>query len=262
MLFSVNYHSKHKQEADEIKCPYNQFGQIRSFLSNNPNKRYVIADASLEVLDTVMEQVDIIRSKVNDYTIECNQIAAARKLIAEGYKAYLKYPIMDWEGLSALVELGVSDIYIDGPLGFQVSRLLKVIANSDIKLRVSPTTSPNSSITGISPNSFYIRPEDLHLYDKVIGVIDFQADSIDREDALFSIYKRGTFLYNLKDLLYNCRFSVPNLYLKPEFGQARLNCEQKCKIPGRTCHLCDTQVSLTNIVYKYFKEKDAKNRNI
>ena len=23
MLFSVNYHSKHKQEADEIKCPYN-----------------------------------------------------------------------------------------------------------------------------------------------------------------------------------------------------------------------------------------------
>lgn len=261
MLFSVNYHSKYKQQADEIKCPYNQFGQIYKFLKDNRNKRYVIADASLDALEDVISQADIIKDEVRDYTIECSQIAAARNLIAEGYKAYLKHPVADWDSFAALVKLGVSDVYIDGPLGFQAQELRRAIENSKVSIRVSPTVSPNSSIVGASPESFYIRPEDLHLYEKSISVIDFKVTSQDKEDALFAIYKRGTFSYNIKDLIENCQFSVPNLFLKPEFGQARVNCGQRCKIPGHSCHLCDTQVFLTNMVYKYFDKKDEEKKD-
>ena len=261
MLFSVSHHSKHKQEADEIKCPYNQFGQIYKFLKDNRDKRYVIADASLDALDNVLDQVDIIRGEVRDYTIECSQVAAARKLIKEGYKAFLKHPITDWDSFFALVELGVSDIYIDGPLGFQMRELHRAVKDTGVMIRVSPTVSPNCSIVGAKPESFYIRPEDLHLYEKTIGVIDFKAQNQDKEDTLFTIYKRGTFNFNVKDLIENCQFSVPNLFLKPEFGQSRVNCGQKCKTPGRACHLCNTQVSLTNMVYRYFSEKDKEKKD-
>ena len=42
MIFSVNYHSQYKQEAQEIRCPINQLGTIFTFIKDNPNKRYNI----------------------------------------------------------------------------------------------------------------------------------------------------------------------------------------------------------------------------
>ena len=83
---------------------------------------------------------------------------------------------------------------------------------------MSPTISPTAAIIGIRPNSFFIRPEDLSLYNKYIGVIDFKEPNQEKEDTLFSIYKRGSFLYDLKDLLDDCTFSVQNPFIKPEFG--------------------------------------------
>ena len=82
----------------------------------------------------------------------------------------------------------------------------------------------------------------------------------DKEDTLFNIYKRGTFYYNLNDLLEGCKFSVLNPFIKPEFGQSRLNCGQRCLIPGHSCHLCATQIELTNLVYNYFKQKEEESQ--
>lgn len=149
--------------------------------------------------------------------------------------------------------MDVSDIYIDGALGFQSRELLR--GKGAIQLRVSPQVSPNAALTGMQPNSFFIRPEDLKRYEKTIDIIDFREQDPDREDALFDIYKRGSFFYNLNELLADARFSVPNPFLKPEFGEARVNCGQRCMVPTRPCHLCQTQVLTTNTVYKYFTER-------
>lgn len=40
MLFSVSYKSAHKQEADEIWCPWNQLGLLWEFIKDNKEKRY------------------------------------------------------------------------------------------------------------------------------------------------------------------------------------------------------------------------------
>lgn len=57
MKFSLNYRSKHKQEADEIRCPINQLGTIFPFIKDNPNKRYniIIADDSSIEHDRMIE---------------------------------------------------------------------------------------------------------------------------------------------------------------------------------------------------------------
>ena len=261
MLFSVNYQSKNKEKADEIRCPYNQLGLLYEFLKEHKDKRYLIAGDASEDPKRLFEQIEIVSNAVQDYTIECTSILFTKRLIKDGYKAYVKFPVSDWETIHSFIEIGVSDIYVDSSLGFQLGKVYQLCQNKGIKIRVSPSLSPTAAITGLKSNSFFIRPEDLNLYSKYIGVIDFRVTNQEKEDALFSIYKRGSFIYNLKDLLEDCTFSVPNPYIKPEFGQARVTCGQRCLIPGHSCHLCETQIQLTNLVYDYFKgeERDKKN---
>ena len=258
MLFSVNYHSKFLEKADEIKCPFNQLGQIYNFIKEHPEKRYVIADASSQEHNRMLEQIDTVRSIVRDYTIECGSMTSLKSLIKQGYKAYLRFPVSDWEMFYDFLDLGISDIYIDGALGFQIKQVAQICKEHKVLVRVSPTVSPAAAIKGLKPYSFFIRPEDLKLYEKYIDIIDFKITQQEKEDATFSIYKRGNFIYNLQDLLDQTTFSVPNPYIKPEFGQARLNCGQHCLLPGRSCHLCETQISLTNLVHTYFSQVEKE----
>jgi len=160
-----------------------------------------------------------------------------------GYNRYLRFPVTDWETFQELREAEVSDIYIDGPLGFQMDLLEKY--KGDIKIRVSPTISPNASLSAErKPTSFFIRPEDLNLY-SAIDVIDFSQPSKDKEDTLFNIYTRGSFSYDI-NLLIDGLPSRNNLLFKEEFGKTRLNCKQKCNIPSHHCHYCDTYFSVTS----------------
>lgn len=230
-------------------------------MRENPNKRYVVADASSEDLETVIQQANILKDIVKHYTIECQSITQMRALLHSEYPAFLKYPISDWETLNNLMEIGVSDVYVDGPLGFSLKGVHDRCKEKGIKVRIAPTVSPNTAMVGLKPNSFFIRPEDLGIYEKYIDVLDFRVPKKEKEDTLFTIYKRGTFYYNLKDLLEECTFSVPNPFIKPEFGPSRLNCGQRCLVPGHSCHLCETQIQLTNLVYDYFSKKDQEQQD-
>lgn len=257
MLFSLNYKSPHKQEADEIRCPINQLGTVLNFIKANPNKRYNIAINKdyPDRIEKAIGQINIIKSIVEDYTIRCEYIPHFKELINKGYNAYLRFPVADWESFNNLDQNGATDIYIDGPLGFQYD-VLKSQKNNR-KIRVSPTISPNAALsTSSNINSFFIRPEDLHLYNKVIDVIDFNEPNQEKEDTLFSIYKRGTFNFDLKELIPALNASVPNLFIGDTFGQNRLNCGQRCKIPGCSCHICETQQKITNKIISYLNKSN------
>lgn len=175
-----------------------------------------------------------------------------RALLDTGYNAYSKFPVADWETFSYLKNLGVSDIYIDGPLGFQCDLLKRV---KDVKIRVSPTVSANAAINLTrNAKSFFIRPEDLSLYEDAIDIIDFQVtNDQEKEKALFNIYKRGTFNYDLNDLIENLHIKVNNIFINPDFGKERVNCQQRCMRPDSRCNLCETQLVLTNTLIDYLK---------
>lgn len=120
-----------------------------------------------------------------------------RTLITEGYNAYITFPATEWETFINLKDNGVSDIYIDGPLGFQTDLLQKKKVSTLI--RVSPSRSLNAELSkSNNATSFFIRPEDLNLYESTIDIIDFNEPNQEKEDTLFKIYKRGTFDFDLK----------------------------------------------------------------
>lgn len=138
-------------------------------------------------------------------------------------------------------------------LGFSVPSLEKL---ENVNIRVSPTVSPNAALGSSDVTSFFIRPEDLSLYENAINIIDFKVTDQDKEDTLFKIYKRGSFLFDLSQLIENLNQKTPNKFIPQGFGKYRLDCGQRCKIPGRSCHLCQTELSYTNTMMKYFEQEN------
>lgn len=252
MIFSVNHHSFRKQQANEIRCPCNQLGTIFDFIKENPNKRYNILNLKEQDYNKAIEQINYVREVASDYTVECEDIHSLLLLLEGNINAYLRYPITDWEMFTDLAKNGSSDILIDGPLCFQMDKIKRIKEDYPVKIRVSPVLSPNSSVGGRTPQSFFIRPEDLHLYENAVDIIDFLVRDQDKEDALFDIYKRGTFNYSLSDLLME-KFDpdINNILLDgSNFAQYRLTCAQRCKIPGRICRYCENAIKVMNNAIK------------
>lgn len=241
MIFSLNHHSDYKNNAGEIKCPFNQLGTIINFIKQNSNKRYniILPDNITKVeLEKAVGQIDLLKTIAKDYTIQCGSLINLQYLLSCGYNAYLRFPVTDWETFCELRDLEVSDIYIDGPLAFQCKLIRD--GKKNVKIRMSPNISSNGSIlVDKKPSSFFVRPEDLSLYESFIDIIDFKVDNKEKEDTLYKIYHRGTFNFSISDLIDGLP-QISNLMFKEEFGKRRLNCGQKCKIPGYSCHFCET----------------------
>ena len=254
MKFSILYQSSLKQEADEIRCPYNQLGVISKFIKDHPDKRYIIQISGAldsDQLKNSLRQVELMRGITPNYTVETNDILTFHQFKEVGYNTFLSFPVVDWETFTELKSLGASDIVIDGPLGFQMSLLKE--GKDTINLRATPNISPNRLIgASTSANFFFIRPEDLHLYDDSLDTIFFRSSNIDQEEALFKTYKRGTFLFNLEKLIPQLNTKVSNPYISSSFGKHRVNCKQKCKLPNGRCTLCDSEIRATNAMVSYF----------
>lgn len=140
-------------------------------------------------------------------------------------------------------DASVTDIYIDGPLGFQCKKI--AAAKKNVKIRMSPTVSPNSVLAQTTRvNSLYVRPEDISLYSEAVDVIDFELDNQEQEDALFSIYSRGNFYFSIDNLIKGLNCNIYNVLFNEEFGKTRANCGQRCKEPGHFCHYCDNYFTL------------------
>lgn len=128
------------------------------------------------------------------------------------------------------------------------------LSQTAVKKRISPIISPNASLAAGKPNNFFVRPEDLRFYSPIVDIIDFKEPNQDKEDALFTIYKRGTFNYSLKDLIPNFPYDINNIYFTDEFVSHRLNCGQRCKEPKSTCHLCGNYFNVIQNSLKLIKK--------
>lgn len=250
------------KDADEIRCAFNRLGDIYSFMKNNPDKRYVIEMGNFDVMDEttfekLREQVKYMDAiPVSDYTIQCKTFEGLRKLINNGFKAYFKYAATDWETLNNLLILGVSDIVIDGALGFQVDGLKKV-RKCDVYIRATPNESTNVLYNNPdlnNANTFFIRPEDTGHYEGAIDIFEFNATPT-TEETLFDIYKRKSYNYNLRLLIKQLNIDVENPIIREDFVKRRINCEQKCKNfqKGSRCTYCETMLTLSYNLLNAFK---------
>lgn len=257
MKYSISYNTdiKLRKQADEVRVPLNKLGYLYDFIKENPDKRYVIILNTSYSFDNLNKQLNYIKAVVGDnYTIECDQIYELHQLNEHGYNCYFKFAVADWESFDNLLANNVTDIYIDGPIGFDMDTLKKVKEKYNINIRVRPNSSANAFFAmsinnAVRANSFFIRPEDMYLYEEYIDIIAFdKEDSTLKEEVLFKVYKQKQYTSNISELVHWITPDIKNPSIHPEFGENRINCKQKCKSGGR-CRFCLSSFDLAKNLY-------------
>lgn len=140
--------------------------------------------------------------------------------------------------LATMYKLGASEAYIAEDLCFELHRI-QHFRTKGMKYRVWPDIAQTSAGTHgvLSQNTeFFIRPEDIELYEKFVDTMELMR-SDNRENIIYEIYKQEQWLGNLNDIIIDFEGDVDNTTIAPFFGQQRLMCRRRCLVSR--CDICD-----------------------
>lgn len=251
MIYSA---SNYTLAPDELRAASNQLGRVIEYLRQNPNTRVCIQYNPKDSIDVVENELSKLSIVTTNYTISTKAISQLKEFLNRGIPAYFDFPVTDWEIFSYLSALDVTDILIDGPLGFQMEQLNKRKGN--VKIRVRPHASVSASFSvDDNVNSFFIRPEDIPSYEPFVDILEITGGNKEQEETIFNIYKRKSFAGDLSVLVKQLHTNIPNPYVLPDFAQQRLNCGQRCMRNPSRCAICKNLIEATKLVVNEFKNE-------
>ena len=165
----------------------------------------------------------------------------------------------DWDVFNGLMDLGVSDVYIVEELGFSLGKLGPIAHAKNISIRCLANVAQSKWIKERSIKSFFIRPEDVFLYNGYVDVIEFFGENQVQYETLYKIYALNKKWFGpLYELIIGLESTVDSRSIVPiYFAKYRLNCGKRCN-KGGTCSICDRFVDVAEhlledkgIIFKY-----------
>ena len=177
---------------------------------------------------------------------------------------YFNTPIDSWDVLQGHIALGVSDVLIVNELGFALDKV-RAIVGKDVKIRCYPNVAQSRWDDTPGIKCFWIRPEDMMMYDPYIDVLEFFQTpgntAISDINVLYNIYfLRGKWAGDLNELILYYEGSLDSNYVVPQFPLRRAICGKKCYMGGN-CRICDEveklSLTLSDKRLTPFQEKDS-----
>lgn len=164
------------------------------------------------------------------------------------------YNLIDnWDELTGYCSIGVSDIFVTGELGFDLERAAAATHKNNVRIRCYVNMCQSrwlKDTTGLK--TFFIRPEDLQIYNDYIDVIQFSLrdEDLQQQDILYQIYfKDNKWDGDLKEIIQGLKVSLNSYYLLGnEFGKRRLNCQKRCLKGNSRCNFCETIKNLADTI--------------
>lgn len=156
-----------------------------------------------------------------------------------------------WDLLNECISYGVSDVYIIDELGFDIENVSYLCKKNNVNVRVYPNIAQTSArlLTLGDYTDFYIRPEDIRVYEPFVDVFEFFG-SLNKEWVLYQIYSGEEWngplellILNLSKVKQTRNDLIPNI-----FGHCRLSCKKKCSYDD--CNMCNRCISSTNELAK------------
>lgn len=246
-------------KCQEITIKYIEDKGLVDFLEKYSSKRVNLLVTPMYFQEIEVRKIVAIRKTYPQYNfavaMSTYDPVLGESLAKADIPFYEAAPCLDWERLNYLLDEGVSDINLSGPLAFafgKVKRLLHFLGRN-VQIRVTP-----NKVTTLHPETnpligFYIRPEDIETYEDCIDVLDFEG--LELQDVFYSIYaEHKSFIGNLNQCIYDFKSSVDNKGLVTLFGERRKNCEQEC-LKGRLCHRCYDLADLSKPMGERAREK-------
>lgn len=220
---------------------------------------------SVELIDFVQkwtpEQRIVLDIKENEDILQSRAIIAAAKekhnqiallmnknqLTEEVKQMNLDYffseGVKTYDELHGQKAAGVSDIYIEGELGFNLPKIYDYCQNNGLRVRVFPNVAQVSTDLPVDPmKSFFIRPEAVKVYEDYVDVFEFYAP-LDKQPVLYDIYRDERWLGELQEVIYGLDVEVKNTTLFPHFDLSRAKCNKRCNM-GK-CDICNVAVDVS-----------------
>jgi hypothetical protein len=166
--------------------------------------------------------------------------------LSENIPFFVAKPCSNWEEFHYLLRQRVSDIDISGPLAFEMSKVKQVLDSLDRKVIIRATPNRVEKIMAQTNSliGFFIRPEDVEVYEGFIDVLEFEG--LEHQDTFFSIYaEQKTFIGNLNQCIYGFDEKVDNKGLVSLFGERRRDCGRQC-LNGGHCRRCFTMANISH----------------
>ena len=256
MKYSVCYRKdfKYHNEIDEYYIFYKpNFEALERFvLGMKEEGKTVVIKMNKERMDSFIENKEILElSEITpNFKIELDWIneEVMKQLKKMNIPYFLSIPAYDRDSLISMMNMGVSEIIICGTLGFDFKRVSEYTKEKGIKLRAIPDICQASWYVNDdfpSYQLFFIRPEDVPVYEEYIDTLSFSHDT--QEELYYKIYaKDKKWFGDLSEIITGLPEDVyKNQSIIPIFGEKRANCNKKCQY-GEGCHICSSITNLAN----------------
>ena len=248
MKYAINFYTTCRvlPVADEIIIKYGEeSGQedLPRFASEIPEEQRLVVNICM--LTAEDRDFEIFKAAAAAHKNIAFMIAYDQNIHQDLYEMNLDYffidPISSLDDFMGVINLGVTDIYVANELGFYLEKISPICKEKNIAIRVYPNVAQsNNKFNTPGIKKFFIRPEDVELYEQYVDVFEFWGP-IDKQPVLYDIYYSGRWQGNLQDLILGLDEEVDNMKIMPVFGESRTCCRKKCAY--NQCHICDNILS-------------------
>lgn len=190
------------------------------------------------------------------YDANLAEVCKTRKL-----KFFFDVVVRDWETFHSFISVGVSDIYLVEQMMFEIKDAAKAAHSAGVQIRTFPNIAQKRYEETGNLKSFFIRPEDINLYEGLVDIMELYTIDEINQDVVLEIYQKDKQWWGpLRELIIGLDSDLDGKYIIPRFGDRRLNCGRKC-FKGMRCDVCEVVDNLgrnlqkAGIIIKYNKEE-------
>lgn len=263
MRYCVPYYKtfKYMDEVDEIIVPFVK-EDINFIKSLTSKEKLINGTVIIEVQDKYdfydNQCIGIFKALKENYPevkfkLMFDKYADSLKSLYKGMKDheipfFFSTYVRDWDTLNGLISIGVSDVYVVEEMGFSLNKIGPVAHAAKVSIRVFANIAQSSWSGERSIKSFFIRPEDIAIYESVVDVIEFFGDDLTIQEVMYKVYAIDKKWFGpLKEIILGLESDVDSRSIPPAmFARYRIACEKKCAKGGRGCSICERFVDVAN----------------
>lgn len=247
MKICLNARVKHEylKKADQILFEWRDREAITDFVDRYPDKDIVLTNNNNEDIDWAEIKTIYYLTKGKFY-FGFNRIALAKDARDYQINFFFTYPIVSYDELCTVKDLGVCQVRLGAPLFFDLDQVKQRFPDLNI------FAVPNIAYDDVYPRAdgvlgTWIRPEDMETYAPYLdSVVFYDTQPHSKEEALYRIYfEQKNWPGDLQDIITNLNYPGVNRMILSDVSARRINCGQACRRTD-TCHICYRMLQLAN----------------
>ena len=276
MKYCINYSNKSHiiDKVDEILIRYDKNKILELFTQFIPahlNQRVIVQLIEEDNIDTIVNNLKKIISIYNenkDIKFDIQLPFYNQKFIEElkdtNLKYFFKAAANSWDKFTGLISQNVSDIYITDELAFELDKVAEIAHKNNIKVRIYPNVAQSRWDKLSDILKFFIRPEDIEIYEPYIDVCEFYGDKAQQIDTYYKIYQEDKKWFgDLQEIIIGLDSKIDSRYIIPRFAEKRIKCGKDC-LKGGKCEMCkrildlSEQLENAHLIVQIDKEKEKR----